>query len=423
MNAKVRALLKSESVRHKLTSFLADNIVTIMFIILCYAGYQISGLSPVFIVNDLVSRVGRNGVLILSLIIPVIAGMGLNFGIVLGAMAGQVAVIAVTHWGVTGIGGFLLCMLISTPIAILFGYLTGKLLNKTTGQEMITSMITGYFANGLYQLVFLVLVGTLIPMKNPDLMLSSGVGVKNTISLAGLSYAVDSLYQMPLPQAALVAAALLLLYTLMQAVRLRKRGLAWSRLILPGALAVVGAVWALVAIGSNSPLNMVRVPIVTFAFIAAVCAFITFIANTKLGQDFKAVGQDMQIAKVAGIDVQRIRIIAIIISMVLAAWGQLFALQNFGNLNTFAAHEQVGRFAIAALLIGGASVTKATIGQALLGAVLFHTLFVVSPQAGRELLGDAQLGEFFRSFVSYGVIAMALAMHAWQKAMASKRNT
>ncbi|HHW99213.1 MAG TPA: ABC transporter permease, partial [Firmicutes bacterium] len=102
---------------------------------------------------------------------------------------------------------------------------------------------------------------------------------------------------------------------------------------------------------------------------------------------------------------------------------QLFALQNFGNLNTFAAHEQVGRFAIAALLIGGASVTKATIGQALLGAVLFHTLFVVSPQAGRELLGDAQLGEFFRSFVSYGVIAMALAMHAWQKAMASKRNT
>ena len=109
MSAKVRALLKSESVRHRFTSFLADNIVTIMFIILCYAGYQISGLSPVFIVNDLVSRVGRNGVLILSLIIPVIAGMGLNFGIVLGAMAGQVAVIAVTHWGVTGIDVSLVC--------------------------------------------------------------------------------------------------------------------------------------------------------------------------------------------------------------------------------------------------------------------------------------------------------------------------
>ena len=50
-----------------------------------------------------------------------------------------------------------------------------------------------------------------------------------------------------------------------------------------------------------------------------------------------------------------------------------------------------------------------------LGIVLFHTLFIVSPLAGKELFGDAVIGEYFRVFVSYGVIAMALAMHAWKK--------
>jgi len=75
----------------------------------------------------------------------------------------------------------------------------------------------------------------------------------------------------------------------------------------------------------------------------------------------------------------------------------------------------VGQFAIAALLVGGASVQKATNKQALLGIVLFHTLFIVSPLAGKELFGDPVIGEYFRVFVSYGVIAMALAMHAWKK--------
>ncbi len=96
-------------------------------------------------------------------------------------------------------------------------------------------------------------------------------------------------------------------------------------------------------------------------------------------------------------------------------------LQNLGNLRTYGAHEAVGMFAIAALLIGGASVSRATVGQALIGMVLFHTMFLVSPQAGKALLGDAQLGEFFRAFVAYGVIAASLAMHAWKRTMAARK--
>jgi simple sugar transport system permease protein len=39
----------------------------------------------------------------------------------------------------------------------------------------------------------------------------------------------------------------------------------------------------------------------------------------------------------------------------------------------------------------------------------------VSPFAGRKLFGDPQIGEFFRAFVAYGVIAVSLGMYAWKK--------
>jgi simple sugar transport system permease protein len=91
-----------------------------------------------------------------------------------------------------------------------------------------------------------------------------------------------------------------------------------------------------------------------------------------------------------------------------------------GNINTYNSHEQVGTFAIAALLVGGASITKATIPHVFLGAVLFHTLFFISPMAGKTIFGDPMIGEYFRVFLCYGVIAISLVMYAWQKLLEQK---
>ncbi len=72
-------------------------------------------------------------------------------------MAAQAAIIAVTHWHIEGIGGLLLAAVLATPVAILLGYLVGQLFNKAKGgREMITGMIAGFFANGVYQLVVFV---------------------------------------------------------------------------------------------------------------------------------------------------------------------------------------------------------------------------------------------------------------------------
>ncbi|MBS3985809.1 MAG: hypothetical protein KGZ66_09475 [Selenomonadales bacterium] len=412
------------SLHRALKQFLLDNMVTLFFAVICALGLWAAGLPLSFVVSDLILRISRNGVLILALLIPVMAGMGLNFAITLGAMAGQLAILMVVHWEIGGVAGVALAAVLATPMAVLFGILVGKLLNKTRGQEMITSMITGMFASGLYMLLLMVIVGTVIPVKNPEIMLGTGIGVKDTVDLAILSRAVDDLWSVPLPTMGLAAAALMLLYyggklLAKQTSDPEQAGRAVIKLGLIAAVAIAAVSgWIMT---TDSLFNMVTVPVATFALVALVAIFNLFIITTKLGQDFRAVGQDQHIAKVSGINVDRTRIIAMTISTVLAAWGQLLMLQNLGNLRTYGAHEAVGMFAIAALLIGGASVSRATVGQALIGMVLFHTMFLVSPQAGKALLGDAQLGEFFRAFVAYGVIAASLAMHAWKRTMATRK--
>ena len=70
---------------------------------------------------------GRNSFLVLSLIIPVAAGMGLTFGIVLG-LAGQIALIPSTL-GIGQDGGSPHGSAGNT-LAVLFGFLAGMLLNK-----------------------------------------------------------------------------------------------------------------------------------------------------------------------------------------------------------------------------------------------------------------------------------------------------
>ncbi|MCC5912170.1 MAG: ABC transporter permease [Clostridiaceae bacterium] len=336
-------------------------IVPIVFIGLCGIGYHFSELPFIFVLNEVIIRLARNSFLVISLIIPVIAGMGLNFGIVLGAMAGQIALIFIANYSLEGLGGLLIAVLVSTPVAIVFGYLVGLVLNKAKGKEMITSMILGFFANGLYQLVFLLFAGTIIPFKKEGLLLSTGVGLRNSVDLAGVRYALDDIYKYR-----------------------------------PDAF------------------PMLTIPVVTLLVVALLCVTLTFFTKTKLGQEMRAVGQNMHIAQVAGINVDRTRIMAVIISTVLAAWGQIIFLQNIGTLNTYGSHEQVGLFAVASLLIGGASVSKATYKQALLGTFLFHMLFIISPMAGQNIMNDSQIGEFFRVFVAYGVIGLALLLHAWQ---------
>ena len=348
-----------KSAGKNILNVLRNNTVPIMFIIICAICIPISGFSPAYLLNEIITRLGRNAFLILSLLIPIMAGMGLNFGMTLGAMAGELALIFVSDWQIWGIPGVILAMIVSVPFSVILGFICGKLLNMAKGREMITSYIISFFINGVYQLIVLYLMGSLIPIAHSSIKLPRGYGIRNTVSLLNMRQCIDNLL----------------------------------------AIRIGG----------------VKIPALTLLIIAFMCLLIVWFRRTKLGQDMRAVGQDMQVARDAGIKVERTRIISIIISTVLAGFGMILYLQNIGNLSTYSAHSQVGMFCIAALLVGGASVDRASIGNVFLGAVLFHLMFIVAPQAGAKITGDSMIGEYFRVFVSYGVITMALIMYEMKK--------
>lgn len=344
---------------NRIVELARNNSVPLMFILICAVCIPVSGFSPGYLLNEIMTRLGRNAFLILSLLIPIMAGMGLNFGMTLGAMAGQIGLIFAADWQIWGIPGIILAMIISIPISILLGIFCGKMLNRAKGREMITSYIISFFMNGLYQLVVLYMMGSIIPIMHSSIKLPRGYGVRNTVSLLHMRQYLDNLL----------------------AIRI----------------------------------GVVKIPVLTLIVIGLLCLFIIWFRKTKLGQDMRAVGQDMDVAGDAGIKVERTRIIAIVMSTVFAGLGMVIYLQNMGNISTYSSHTQIGMFCIAALLVGGASVERASIGNVFLGVILFHLMFIVAPSAGAKITGDSMIGEYFRVFISYGVITLALIMYEAKK--------
>ncbi len=407
-------------------AFLRANAVMVMFLVLCVVCLYFSGYTVPYVMYELFGRLSRNAFIVLALILPIVAGMGINFAVTIGAMAAQIAALWVIEWNVAGrfgsLAAFAAAMVMTVPIAAFFGFLIGKLLNKMKGQEMIGGLILGYFANGLYQLLFLFIFGNLIPLNAPGLVIKGSTGVANTIDLSterGFKYALDDLWRVDFGTGLYVFCGVYLAIVLLRL--LRKR--ADKKKALRSAAIGIGAclVYQIPAVANL--FSMVKVPMATFALVGVLCLFNDSLMRTQLGQRFRAVGQSRTVANVSGINVDQIRVIAIMISTVLAGWGQLIFVQNMGSFQTYGAHEQVGLYAGAAILVGGASIRKATNSQAILGCILFHLLFIVAPAAGKNLFGDAAIGEYFRVFISYGVIALALVMHAWSSIPKKKKQT
>ena len=351
--------LGEKTLGQKVKDLIGNNTVPIMFILICMYCIPMSGFSASYLLNEVMTRLGRNAFLILSLLIPIMAGMGLNFGMTLGAMAGEIGLIFVADWQIWGIPGLVLAAIISIPISIGLGVFIGKILNKAKGREMITSYMIAFFMTGIYQLVVLYMMGPIIPIKHASIKLPRGYGIRNTVSLLNMRQSLDNLIPLKI--------------------------------------------------------GGVKIPVLTLILIVLACLFIVWFRRTKLGQDMRAVGQDMEVARDAGINVERTRVISMVISTVFAGFGMIIYLQNVGNFPTYTAHTQIGMFAIAALLVGGASVDRASIGNVFLGVILFHTMFIVAPKTGAAITGDSMIGEYFRVFVSYAVITLALVMYESKK--------
>jgi simple sugar transport system permease protein len=332
------------------------NPVTAIFVVLSLTALAVSGMRPVFVCNEVITRFIRDGVMVLALIIPITAGMGLNFAIVVGAICAQVGLILAVDYQLGGLESLALIMIVGVALSILLGYMIGLCLNRARGREMITTILIGFLATSMYQLIFMVGYGTIITPRNPEMMLSRGVGIRNMVDLDRFRNLLDS-------------------------------------------------IWVL-------RFGEIEVPLFMLLVVCFMALVVNYTLHTRLGRHFSAVGFSGDRVEALGLDPRLIRIKAIILSTVIACLGHIIFIQNIGMLNVYTAHLNTDIFSCAALLAGGATVTRAKVRHALIGIVLFHTLFVVSPQAGQNLFGNPALGEYFRSFVAYGTIAVALILNA-----------
>ncbi|MGE5633516.1 MAG: ABC transporter permease subunit [Caulobacteraceae bacterium] len=347
--------------------FISRNMVIILFLIISGIAIPFSKYTGQYLVQEVVTRLGRDSFLVLALLLPVMAGMGINFGLALGAFSGQIALILVTSWEVPGVAGMFLAMLLSAPISILLGYIAGAILNRAKGREMITSFVLGFFMTGVYQFIVIICMGTIIPIRDPKnlLLLSKGFGVRNAIQLTQTKGAFDMFFDK----------------------------------LLGFPIKIFG----------------IHIPLFSFLLIGVLCALTVWFRKTKLGQEMRAIGQDMGVSATAGINVDKTRIVAMIVSTTLAGFGQLISIQNIGTLSTYAGADTLALYAAAALLVGGATVNRASIPNVFLGTALFHLMFIVMPLASNNLLGSAVIGEYSRTFISYTVVAASLVLHAWNR--------
>lgn len=329
--------------------------VTFFFLILSVIGISLANISSNFILGELYSRFVRNGIFVLALIIPIMAGMGINFSITIGAIAAQMAMVIVIDMNLTPVIGFVAAVILSIIFSMIFGNIIGYLLNKAKGKEMIASMVIGFLGTSLFQLVFMVGYGTIIKPFNEETLLTRGIGIKSMLDASHFKE------------------------------------------IFKGILPIkIGDVY-----GSLVPILIVLI----------IGAIVYFIIKSKTGHHIRAVGADILLSEKLGINVNKIRKTSIVISTVLASLSQLMFIQDLGILNVYTGHLNIDIFSAAAILVGGATLKNASIKNAFLGLFLFHTLFIVSPLAGQNLFQNVAIGEYFRSFLAYGTIVIALVIN------------
>ncbi len=117
------------------------------------------------IITDILIRFGMNAILVLAMVPAVQSGIGLNFNLPLGIVFGLIGALVSIEFQLTGFKGLLVSMAIAIPLAAVFGYFYGRMLNKIKGQEMTVGTYIGFSVVSLMCIFWL-----LAPFKSPELV-------------------------------------------------------------------------------------------------------------------------------------------------------------------------------------------------------------------------------------------------------------
>jgi simple sugar transport system permease protein len=300
-------------------------------------------------ISDTLVRFGMNGVMVLAMVPMIQSGCGLNFGLPLGIIAGLIGAVTSIELGVTGLQGIFTAMLIAVPVAVVLGLAYGILLNKVKGGEMMIATYVGFSS-----VAFMCIMWLMLPYKSPNMVWGyAGAGLRTTISVEGY----------------------------------------WDKAISNVASFHIG--------------DFFFCPTGMFIFFALMCFLMWIFMRTKTGTAMTTVGSNPEYARSAGVDVNRMRIISVILSTVLGAIGIIMYEQSFGFIQLYMGPFYMAFPAVAAILIGGASVHKASILNVVIGTFLFQGILTMTPSVINSLI-ETDMSEVIRIIVSNGMILYAL---------------
>ena len=364
-----------ERIKEFITDFGLPRIIIAVFLMGLFMVAPTVGVSLPGAFTDVFTRIGMNGIMVLALVPMIQAGCGLNFGLSLGIIAGllgatislEMTDVIASAMSSVGVNPFVVletgkevlstaarsCIYIfaictAIPIGAIFGLGYGALLNRVKGGEMMIATYVGFSA-----VMFMSIAWMTLPYKSPVMVWGfSGEGLRATISVEEF----------------------------------------W-RHILDDFLAI--------------QIGGFKFPTGTILFLSFVSLLVWAFFRLKIGTAMTAVGSNSNYARASGINVNRMRTISVVISTVLGAVGIIVYQQSFGFIQLYEGPLYMAFPAVAAILIGGAGVNKASLINVFIGVALYQGILVMTPLVFNALL-KLDMSDVIRIIVSNGMILYAL---------------
>ena len=311
---------------------------------------------------------------------------------------------------VLGVGGLVIAELIAPPVNMVWwlGIICGLAATGVIGYiqgNIITRLHVPSFVVTLGGL--LIMEGVMIQLANSDKQAVGGVMsvsptspvyhlVNNNISVAGGWIAL------------VVVLALFAAVTLARAARRRSQGLSAPPLsitLLTIGVTAVGGVLLVYICNlnrSNGVIPLKGIPYVVPFVGIVLLIYSVFMARTRLGRYMYAIGANPEAARRAGINVQRVRRIAFTLSGMTAGIAGLIYASFLGSISTDVPGGNYSLYAVAAAVIGGASLFggRGKMIHALLGGLVIGVVF-----NGLALMGISAQGQY----IATGVVLLVAA--------------
>jgi len=338
-----------EGIKRFIADFGLPRVIITFYLLALFLAAPLVGVSLPASISDSLIRIGMNGIMVLAMVPMIQSGCGLNFGLSLGVIAGLLGATLSIEFGFAGVLGFVVAIGISQVFGAVFGYGYGKLLNRVKGGEMMIATYVGFSSVMIMSIAWLIM-----PYKSPTMIWGfGGEGLRTTISVEGF----------------------------------------W-RHILDDFLAI--------RIGDSF-----KFPTGAILVFVLVAVLIWVFFHLKLGTAVTAVGSNATYARASGINVNRMRIISVMMSTMLGGLGILVFEQSFGFIQLYEGPLYMAFPAVAAILIGGASVNKATLVHVFIGTALYQGILTMTPAIFNAVL-KVDMSDVIRIIVSNGMILYAL---------------